>query len=505
MKHRHSASLIFGTAIAVAVAAEGYALEKFAPFDNELATQGKMLFERDWLKEGRLNGTGDGLGPMYNAVSCATCHHQKGVGGGGADEHNVELLSIARKNLSGAGNDGDRLIDKAQNNVHPGFNGATWLTLHKYGPEAPFTNLKLTDYSEFRDRIVGKKKTIQHGKEVAIPQLSRERPVRRIGGVLIHYSQRNTPALFGAGLIDSIPDAVLVKEAEQQSQQKTKTGIAGRVPRTAGGQVGRFGWRGDTATLHEFVLAACANELGLEVRGHRQSASPDDPQPAVPAFAQQEVDEKRFDLTDDQCRSMTAFVANLPAPGRAQNLAPEQAKMAAEGENVFASARCDVCHKPNLGQVEGLYSDLLLHDLGKRLSDPAPAASWSYGALTGRFNSNGKELYPGQKIYEEAFRRFVPEAFGDQGQFRGASFSLSYGRPHDGGTTNIEQEWRTPPLWGVADSAPYLHDGRAKTLEEAIRWHGGEAEFSVNYYNRLKPAQREQLLAFLKTLVAPDS
>jgi CxxC motif-containing protein (DUF1111 family) len=67
----------------------------------------------------------------------------------------------------------------------------------------------------------------------------------------------------------------------------------------------------------------------------------------------------------------------------------------------------------------------------------------------------------------------------------------------------LRREWRTPPLWGVRDSAPYLHDGRAATLEEAIRAHGGEAEAVVEKFRALTAMERDSLLAFLDTLAAP--
>ena len=67
----------------------------------------------------------------------------------------------------------------------------------------------------------------------------------------------------------------------------------------------------------------------------------------------------------------------------------------------------------------------------------------------------------------------------------------------------LQREWRTPPLWGVADSAPYLHDGRAETLEEAVLWHGGEATASRNRFYDLSRADKDRLLAFLSSLRAP--
>jgi hypothetical protein len=67
-------------------------------------------------------------------------------------------------------------------------------------------------------------------------------------------------------------------------------------------------------------------------------------------------------------------------------------------------------------------------------------------------------------------------------------------------TTKINQEWRTPPLWGVRDSAPYLHDGRAVSLDDAIRMHGGEAAASARRYRSLGTLNRDRVIAFLSTL-----
>src|SRR5262249_43603254 len=69
----------------------------------------------------------------------------------------------------------------------------------------------------------------------------------------------------------------------------------------------------------------------------------------------------------------------------------------------------------------------------------------------------------------------------------------------------MASEWRTPPLWGVADSAPYMHDGRADTLEEAIRLHGGQATRSATRFAQLGEAEQKFLIAFLKTLRAPGA
>ena len=97
------------------------------------------------------------------------------------------------------------------------------------------------------------------------------RTIRRleISGGRILASERNSPPLFGLGLIDALPDEVLVTTAEQEP-----SGVRGRVNRMKSGHIGKFGWKAQTVDLREFVLAACASELGLEVPGHGQSISP---------------------------------------------------------------------------------------------------------------------------------------------------------------------------------------------------------------------------------------
>jgi CxxC motif-containing protein (DUF1111 family) len=109
-----------------------------------------------------------------------------------------------------------------------------------------------------------------------------------------------------------------------------------------------------------------------------------------------------------------------------------------------------------VGDVRGLYSDLLLHEMGEDLE--------------------GGGNYNDRPLDEPAF---------------------------DPGTGPSPAEWRTPPLWGVARSAPYLHDGRAPTLEEAIRLHGGQGKESAHRYASLAPNEQYQLIAFLKTLETP--
>jgi len=269
---------------------------------------------------------------------------------------------------------------------------------------------------------------------------------------LVHVSQRNTPALFGAKLIDDLPEREII--AGERSQ-RLKAGLApaevenapvGRALRLADGRVGRFGWKAQMASLSDFVQAACANELGLGNPGKAQ------PRP----LSRPEYQAPGPDLTAAQCAQLTAFVASLSRPVERLPQTLAAADEARAGKMVFQAVGCADCHTPNLGPVEAIYSDLLLHRMGATLvgggsyNDPPPETP---------------EFKPGE---------------GPQ-----------------------PDEWRTPPLWGVADSAPYLHDGRASTLEEAIQLHGGQGAGAAQRYAKLSAAERTQLIAFLKTLRAP--
>jgi CxxC motif-containing protein (DUF1111 family) len=155
-----------------------------------------------------------------------------------------------------------------------------------------------------------------------------------------------------------------------------------------------------------------------------------------------------------------------------------------EGAVLFASVGCATCHTENLGDVVGIYSDLLLHDMGPNLGDTG-----SYGVFIP--DSPGGD----------AESPVPPLAQLQKQQARPQSADVVKTKPPALGAGRLE--WRTPPLWGVRDSAPYLHDGRAKNLEQTIAFHGGEGTVSAQRYFLLTAAERLKVQAFLKTLVAP--
>ena len=124
-------------------------------------------------------------------------------------------------------------------------------------------------------------------------------------------------------------------------------------------RIGRFGWKAQTPSLNDFVLTACAVELGLEVPGHHQGGLPQAP----------EAKATGLDLSAEECAALEAYVRNLPRPAERAPSGDSEARDIAAGKTLFAGSGCATCHTPKLGSVEGIYSDLLLHDMGPDLGD----------------------------------------------------------------------------------------------------------------------------------------
>src|SRR5262249_34690424 len=118
-------------------------------------------------------------------------------------------------------------------------------------------------------------------------------------GTRVSISRRNPPPLFGVGMIGALPAEVFVEAAARQPGR-----TRGRVSRMEDGRIGRFGWKAQIATLGEFVLSACANELGLEVPGHHQHPAPFEPDASA----------KTLDLTQRECNALVSYVRDIPAP-----------------------------------------------------------------------------------------------------------------------------------------------------------------------------------------------
>jgi CxxC motif-containing protein (DUF1111 family) len=397
--------------------------QRSQPVDASMAQAGQTLFVHEWKPNDPLANGGDGLGPVFNARSCVACHLQNGVGGSGGVDHNVTTFAV-RPEAAG---------EQAREGV-------------VHGDAVPVSFRENLHQIDTRLPVIERPPL---GSLIPVPNCGRH-PLNFPQGV--HVSQRNTPALFGAKLIDEIPDRVIIA---QERSERLRNGMAssdredvpvGRALRLAGGRIGHFGWKAQSASLLDFVQAACANELGL--------SNPEHPQPHP--LGKPDYQDRGLDLTLEQCTQLTAFVASLPRPVERIAGDLKTAEQAHAGKVLFSKIGCAECHTPDLGSVEGLYSDLLLHQMG--------------------------ELLIGGGSYHEPPLQLPRFKKSESPQ---------------------NSEWRTPPLWGVADSVPYMHDGRANTLEEAIGLHGGQGADAANNFRKLTEAERKQVIAFLNTLKAP--
>lgn len=168
---------------------------------------GKELFTRDWSKHTPTRG--DGLGPMFNAVSCVECHQMGGVGGAGKIDHNVDLLSLVSPRPK-PGVASPRSLTRIRN-VHPDLNASQLsVTLHKAGYRRQQNVLhRDPDYDNFRKSLKDEKHSPTQRNPALVQHLIRNR-------MQFELSQRATPALFGAGVIDRIPDLTLIKLARHQ-------------------------------------------------------------------------------------------------------------------------------------------------------------------------------------------------------------------------------------------------------------------------------------------------
>jgi CxxC motif-containing protein (DUF1111 family) len=262
-------------------------------------------------------------------------------------------------------------------------------------------------------------------------------------------SPRVAPPVHGMGLLEQIAAQDLL--AQEDAADRDGDGISGRANRVWDAvrkqeTVGRFGWKAEAPTLEQQVAGAYNEDMGITNRVFPIESSHGQPQ-FDGRSDEPEVADSVFD-------AVVFYVKTLAVPARRNVTDP----IVRRGKDIFRAANCEGCHRSSFttrtdmafpeasGQKIHPYTDLLLHDLGPALSDDRPA-----------FAAGGSE-------------------------------------------------WRTPPLWGIGLTQVvnghnnFLHDGRARSLLEAILWHGGEAARSVDYVRNLNRADREALVAFLKSL-----
>ena len=259
---------------------------------------------------------------------------------------------------------------------------------------------------------------------------------------------RQTTPLFGLGLVESIPDSAIVQNCNRLKPDGVKGRVAW-VTDVVSGQmrVGRFGWKCQQATLLAFSGDAYLNEVGITSRFFPHDNAPNGNQALLAlgdlvADPEDQIDPATGKADIDHFADFMRYLAPPPQLPLTRS--------ASSGQTLFGQIGCAVCHTPTMytgtnaipaldRKPVRLYSDLLLHDMGSLGDGIAQSAA-------------------------------------------------------------APREMRTAPLWGLRASAPYLHDGRAATVDEAIRGHDGEAQAARGRYLRLSPAQRQQLADFLNSL-----
>ncbi len=373
-----------------------------------------------------------GLGPIFNSVSCASCHIADGRGR--PQEASGQMVSMLIR-LSTPGFDAHGGPLDA-----PGFGGQLQhRAIAGVKPEAVVNIAYIMHSNTFADG---------ESYELRTPIYTFQNPYIPFPAGMM-WSPRVAPPVFGLGLLEAIPDWALL--ANEDELDGNKDGISGRVNYVWDAQkknraIGRFGWKANTPSLLVQVASAYNQDMGI--------TSFVFPQESSHGQTQNDKLSTEVQVSDSLLHAVTFYMQTLAVPARRDVDDP----VVKQGKMIFKQANCNSCHVPSFktdvnvafkaisNQTIFPYTDLLLHDMGPALADNRP----DYLA-TGR-------------------------------------------------------EWRTSPLWGIGltqvvnGHTNFLHDGRARTLTEAIMWHGGEAEASKNKFAALSAPERQALLAFLSSL-----
>jgi len=410
-----------------------YAAPVLTPIERRAFAVGNAFFKDNWVTAPASTAGRDGLGPLFNARSCSTCHHRDGRGRPprpGEVAGNEGLL--LRIGVAGDGADlphpryGDQVQDQAVLGVRPEA------LVVVGGEEVPGTFADGTPYT------------------LRAPSYRLEELGYGPLGEDVRLGPRVAPHLVGLGLLEAVPVEAVLALADPDDADGD--GVSGRphwvVGRRSGErELGRFGWKATQPTVEEQVATAFVNDIGI--------TSPLLPDEATrPDQAIEAASGGTPELSGQKLARVVFYSQVLGVPA-ARDVDDPRVRA---GRVTFTELGCATCHTPELttgpqaclpalaGQRIRPFTDLLLHDMGPGLAD---------GKRDG-------DAQPG--------------------------------------------EWRTPPLWGiglievVSGHGRLLHDGRARNMEEAVLWHGGEGARARERYRALSAEQREELLAFLRSI-----
>lgn len=424
------------------------------PFAREMDFKlGNALFRKSWVASPASTLASDGLGPLYNARACQDCHVKDGRGHApeGAGDRAVSMflrLSIPAPTASNS----QEIEDWIATAHEPTYGGQ----LQDFASPGQVAEgqMQIT-YTDLPVTLADGETVTLRAPLYAVDDLGYGplQPETML-------SPRVAPQMIGLGLLEAIPAETLLARADPDDADGD--GISGRpsiVPSAEFGvpMLGRFGYKGGAATVRDQSAGAFSGDMGLSTPLHpmpwgdcsaSQSACVDAPHGQEPENRDGlEVDAVSLDL-------VTFYSRNLGVPER-RNVGDAAVL---RGKEMFYTLGCTSCHTPKhvthrlenqpeqSFQLIWPYTDLLLHDMGPGLADNRPE-----GRATG-------------------------------------------------------SEWKTPPLWGIGLTAQvsghsqYLHDGRARSLLEAILWHGGEAKAAREGVVDLPKDDREALIRFLESL-----
>ena len=397
---------------------------------------GNSYFNQNWVQAPASTTARDGLGPFMNARSCAACHFKDGRGF--VPDFHSELSEgfLLRLSVPGMGSHGGPVPD-------PVYGGQLQTaSIPALSPQGSFSISYEEQSGTYPDGTpFSLRKPTYTFTDLAYGPLA--------GDVL--FSPRVAPQMIGLGLLEALEESTLLDLADESDADGD--GISGRpnyVWNVEEGRttIGKFGWKANQPSLLQQTSGAFSGDMGITTYIFPDANCVDGTGcDTLPNGGNPEID-------DDDLHKVVLYAASLSVPGR-RNWTNE---VVLQGKYLFNQIGCNGCHIPKLktgihpttpafsNQTIRPYTDLLLHDMGEGLAD---------------------------------------------------------GRPDFEATGN---EWRTPPLWGIGlfsvvnGHTQYLHDGRARNLEEAILWHGGEAEPSVEQYKHLELSEREAIIEFLNTL-----
>ncbi len=399
---------------------------------------GNSFFRSNWVTAPSSVTTLDGLGPIFNAISCGSCHFKDGRAKPPETPGEPLRGLLFRLSVPGADPHGSPLGD-------PVYGG-------QFQEKSILNVLHEGDVSVQYAEMAG---LYDDGNSYSLRQPNYSFHNLNYGAFAPGWmhSPRIAQQLPGLGLLEMVPETDILSHADEHDSNGD--GISGRPNfvwnvETQSSTLGRFGWKANQPNLKQQAAAAFNGDIGITSNLFPQDhLSPTQLQqyPDLPNGGAPE-------LSDDFLQKVVTYLQALSVPARRNHDAPDVLR----GKFVFSEIKCATCHRPQLntgnnGDISALkgqkiwpYTDLLLHDMGSGLADGRPD-----------FLASGLE-------------------------------------------------WRTPPLWGiglvpVVNGHSYLlHDGRARNVEEAILWHGGEAEKSKEAFKKLEKSDRDALILFVNSL-----